>query len=81
MARAKKLKCSARYGSFGFGGLSPIKQCTKPATVRETHTVDDFVSSVPEFSRKGGTYVNLFCDRHRTTVTSTTSKSLTIETI
>ena len=81
MARAKKLKCSARYGSFGFGGLSPIKQCTKPATVRETHTVEAFVSSVPEFSRKGGTYVNLFCDRHRTTVTSTTSKSFKAETI
>ena len=82
MARAKKLKCSARYGSFGFGGLSPIKQCTKPAVVRETHTTEAFVDKVwPQFSREAATYVNLYCDRHRTTVTSTTSKSLTIETI
>lgn len=39
MARAKKLRCETRYGSFGFGGLSPIKQCTKPAVERWHWTV------------------------------------------
>lgn len=39
MARAKKLRCDVRCGSFGFGGLSPIKQCTKPAVERLHWTV------------------------------------------
>ena len=39
MARAPKLRCQVRVGSFGFGGMSPIKQCTKPAVVRQNWTV------------------------------------------
>jgi hypothetical protein len=68
MARAKKLKCSTRYSSFGFGGLSPIKQCTKPAVVRETYT-----------DLYGKQHDDLRCSRHRTVVTDTTTKSFKAE--
>jgi hypothetical protein len=68
MARAKKLKCSTRYSSFGFGGLSPIKQCTKPAVVRETYT-----------DLYGKEHDDLRCSRHRALITETLTKSFKAE--
>ena len=68
MARAKKLKCSTRYSSFGFGGLSPIKQCTKPAVVRETYT-----------DLYGNKHEDLRCGRHRALLSETLTKSFKSE--
>lgn len=73
-----RTKCSVRFGSFGLGGLSPIKQCNKPATVIESYTVEPFVSKIKEFSREGGTYSSAKCDRHRTVVTETTTKTFKV---
>ena len=68
MARAKKLKCSTRHSSFGFGGLSPIKLCNKPAVVRETY-IDLY----------GKEHDDLRCGRHRALITETLTKSFKSE--
>lgn len=52
-----KQKCCAKVGSMSINlEFSPIKQCTKYAAVVETHTW------------KKVTYVNAYCERHRTNV-------------
>jgi hypothetical protein len=49
-----KQKCAAEVGSMSLSGrFSPIKQCTKYASLVESFTVD------------GKTYVKAYCSRHR----------------
>ena len=75
-----KQKCSVRVGSLGFGGLSPIKQCTKPAVVIQTYTVAPFVSKAgKEFNREGGTYVNAYCEKHKSSDADVARFGMTVE--